>query len=348
MTVSQPVSIGQMPVCPQHTRPVLATPVRPQYTLPVLVTPLRPSSAASLPPVATSASCCIIDKVILKAVSKTGKHYKLFTLRSIDCNKVVSREDLKAIIRRQLQDDIKRRDFDIGVVSGSSVISIRTQADLSEFWSDIKKKKNLMLWCDGLRNSSEDARYVAGNKRSKHCLELDQSEGSESDEEVHATSRKSGSKKKKKTAQEEREERVQSSMKALKEKHGASFTPMQYRIWCEMIVGGLHTSVDDPPTSSMFVRAGKNDSSGKKKGESSAMAEALTQAAVAISTALSPQSNAPNPTRASPAKLIESRSKCYKQLSDLNNLKVSGVLTAEEYLSEKDAVLAILRKLKGD
>jgi hypothetical protein len=89
--------------------------------------------------VATSASCCIIDKVILKAVSKTGKNYKLFTLRSIDCNKVVSREDLKAIIRRQLQDDIKRRDFDIGVVSGSSVISIRTQADLSEFWSDIKK-----------------------------------------------------------------------------------------------------------------------------------------------------------------------------------------------------------------
>ena len=36
-----------------------------------------------------------------------------------------------------------------------------------------------------------------------------------------------------------------------------------------MIVGGLHASVDDPPTTSLFVRAGKNDKSGKK-GESSA------------------------------------------------------------------------------
>ena len=61
-----------------------------------------------------------------------------------------------------------------------------------------------MLWCGGLRNSSEDTHHVAGNKRSKHCLELDLSEGSESDEEVHATFKKPGSKKKKKTAQEEK------------------------------------------------------------------------------------------------------------------------------------------------
>ena len=115
-----------------------------------------------------------------------------------------------------------------------------------------------------------------------------------------------------------------------------------------MIVGGLHTSVDDPPTSSMFVRAGKNDTSSKKKGESSAMAEALTQAAVAISNALSPQTSTPNSTSQSKTSPAESRSKCYKQLGDLSNHKASGVLTAEEYFAEKDAVLAILRRLKGD
>ena len=60
---------------------------------------------------------------------------------------------------------------------------------------------------------------------------------------------------------------------------------MQCRIWSEMIVGGIRTSLEDPPTSSMFSRA----SSGKKKEEGNkSMAEALTQAAVAISSALSP------------------------------------------------------------
>ncbi len=87
----------------------------------------------------------------------------------------------------------------------------------------------------------------------------------------------------------------------------------------------------------------------KEEREGSTVAEALAQAAVAISSALSPRT--PNPTgqaTASPAKVIESHSKCYKRLSDLNNLRGSGVLTGEEYAAEKDAVLAILRKLKGD
>ena len=43
---------------------------------------------------------------------------------------------------------------------------------------------------------------------------------------------------------------------ALKEKHGSNFTPMQYRVWSEMVVGGVHSSTDDALTSSMFVRAG--------------------------------------------------------------------------------------------
>lgn len=112
-----------------------------------------------------------------------------------------------------------------------------------------------------------------------------------------------------------------------------------------MITGGMHTSVDEPPTSSMFVAAGKGNNSGKKKEEKNGMAQAFTQAAVALSSALSPRPR--GNTGASPAKLIESRSKCYKQLHDLLSLKDSGVLTEEEYLNEKDAVLGLLRKIKG-
>lgn len=150
---------------------------------------------------------------------------------------------------------------------------------------------------------------------------------------------------------EDREERVQSVLQTLKDKHGASFTPMQLRIWSEIIAGELHASVDDPPTSSMFLSAGRSDSiaSKKKKDGDSPMIEALTKAAAAISSALSPQTHPVSHTTAgSPGKLIDCRSKCYKQLSDLNNLKASGVLTEEEYSAEKCAIMCVLRRLKGE
>ena len=72
---------------------------------------------------------------------------------------------------------------------------------------------------------------------------------------------------------------------------------------------------------------------------------------MAISSALLPPSTTnqiiPPQVAISLAKLIDLRSKCYKQLSELNNLKDTGILTEEEYVAEKDAVLAMLKKLKG-
>ena len=50
-----------------------------------------------------------------------------------------------------------------------------------------------------------------------------------------------------------------------------------------MIAGGIHSSLEDAPTSSMFTRAGKSGSSKKKDEGNTSMTEALTQAAVAIS-----------------------------------------------------------------
>ena len=86
-------------------------------------------------------------------------------------------------------------------------------------------------------------------------------------------------KKRKGAAQEEREERVQETIKVLKEKHGTLFTPMQIRVWSEMVAGDLHSSLDEPPTTSMFVRAGDGGTSKmKKKSESNA----FTQAAVPL------------------------------------------------------------------
>ena len=65
-----------------------------------------------------------------------------------------------------------------------------------------------------------------------------------------------------------------------------------------------------------------------------------------ISTVLSPASAScgkPQPA-SSPERLIDARSKCYKQLSEPYNLKSSGIFS-EEYLVEKSAVMANLKLL---
>jgi len=65
-------------------------------------------------------------------------------------------------------------------------------------------------------------------------------------------------------AQEEREEQVKDTIDKLREKHGTRYSPMQIRIWSEMIQGGIDSSLTDCHTSSMFVRAGGETGAGRK------------------------------------------------------------------------------------
>ena len=53
------------------------------------------------------------------------------------------------------------------------------------------------------------------------------------------------SSKRKKVTPEARDKKVEETVNKLKEKHENSFTKMQYHIWSEMIIGGVHSSVDD-------------------------------------------------------------------------------------------------------
>ena len=133
----------------------------------------------------------------------------------------------------------------------------------------------------------------------------------------------------------------------MRERHGGNYTQMQCRIWSEMYANGMHTDLDTPPTTSMFKRAGSSTPTSKKKDDSSPkMAQALTQAASAIATALTPKStNLASSTGISPAKVIDNRTKCYKQLGDLQNLKMQGLLTDEEYVRERVSIMGVLNKL---
>ena len=149
-------------------------------------------------------------------------------------------------------------------------------------------------------------------------------------------------------------------METLNEKHGRElYSHAVYRIWSELHVNGMHTDLDKPPNNSMFKRAGsstptttKNKQSGSES-VSPEVAQALTQAATQVSsaivTAFTPQSassgRSTSQTGNSPAKVIENRSKCYRQLTDLQNLRSQGLLSDEDYFREKDAIMGILKKL---
>ena len=61
--------------------------------------------------------------------------------------------------------------------------------------------------------------------------------------------------------------------------HIKKYTQMQYRVWSEMYVGGIHSSLNEPPTTTMFLRAGGVAPSKKK---SDPVSEALTHLASAV------------------------------------------------------------------
>ena len=63
--------------------------------------------------------------------------------------------------------------------------------------------------------------------------------------------------KKKLSTQEDREEKISNYLTQLKQKHNKKFTPMQCQIWSEMKASGIHASLDEPPSSSMYECLGK-------------------------------------------------------------------------------------------
>ena len=60
----------------------------------------------------------------------------------------------------------------------------------------------------------------------------------------------------KKKKSKEMEEQIESTMEQLQSMHAKKYTQMQYRVWSEMYIGGVHSSLDEPPTTTMFLRAG--------------------------------------------------------------------------------------------
>ena len=91
---------------------------------------------------------------------------------------------------------------------------------------------------------------------------------------------------------------------------------------------GSSSTSEAPTHSSMFMRAGTG---GAQKRKTNVGASAWATPASSVGT--------------SPAETIDNRSKYYKQLTDLRNLKQSGLLSDTEYDSERDAIMSMLKTL---
>ena len=110
-----------------------------------------------------------------------------------------------------------------------------------------------------------------------------------------------------------------------------------------MIVGGIYDNYINAPSSSMFVIAVGSTPNRTKEADtdSSEVVEVLNL----ISAAYSSPNLAKSSPSQSPLKMIDGRSKCYKQLADSSNLKDSGIVTVDKFKSEKEAIMLTLKSV---
>ena len=121
---------------------------------------------------------------------------------------------------------------------------------------------------------------------------------------------------------------------------------MQYRVWEEMYLGGAHPSLDTAPSSTMFNRAGGGGSVKRKTGHTGT--SEIVSAIGDLTSTLSPRfipSSSGSTTVSSPAKMIDNRTKCYKQLVDLKSLFENNMLSKDEFDAERSVILRVLKKL---
>ena len=148
-------------------------------------------------------------------------------------------------------------------------MTIRSKEDLLEVWSNMKKGSNIILWCDGLKKSISESK--------KGAISIS-SDSSEDEEEIQETVKRKGRGQRKQTKKrmvrqgrkekkgEDKDKKVQATIDQLTAKHGdKTYTPMQYRVWAEVYLGGVHPSLDSAPTSTMFNPAGGGGGSVKRR-----------------------------------------------------------------------------------
>ena len=195
-------------------------------------------------------------------------------------------------------------------------------------YSFFKPGSEITLWCEAKKTSPKEQEQPKTRKR-KQDMSM--------------------------TKRQEKEEEVDDTYKELKEKHGDQHDNLKLRLWARMIASGLHDSLEEPPDVPAFQRK-----EAKKKRES--VAGAISGAAEALMKFVDKQSPAPavNPETLanseastcssrsvgiSPSKAADLRMKNLEQLRYLQGLYEDDILTDNELVEQKRAILNAIRKL---
>ena len=164
-------------------------------------------------------------------------------------------------------------------------------------------------------------------------------------DDEHEQRRKRRKKGQKQSKLDDREDELESIFKQLKEKHQDKFSGPQLRLWARMIAAKTHDDLDDPPRVPMITGSVKRNSQPKES-----LSDAFASAATAIAKVLSPiptvtqTKGAESQATFSPGKKLELRMKNLEQLRQLQQLLEDGILSQEEFASQK-IVLCSLNKL---
>ena len=155
---------------------------------------------------------------VINALRK--KDYDTYVLRGITKESMPSQVQLKKQILKQFGAGIVSSDLDfsVGFMKGNSKVTILSSADIDEVWTMVEACKDVVLWCEGVRkhDSSDD----------------------ESEVEISESTSKNRNKKRKVSALEEKNNRVETIVETLREKHKGRFNTMQLWLWAEILDGG--------------------------------------------------------------------------------------------------------------
>ena len=163
-------------------------------------------------------------------------------------------------------------------------VFINDDDDINDMKKIYEKKKEVLLWC-----------YDPSVEQPNHTKKRSHAGDKDSEPKPKGRSRFE-------SALEKKMNKVEEVCETLKEKHGDSYKPEQFRAWANMIQMGKHTSLDEPPGGRFFksvTKVSSDDASAK-----SVM---------------------------SPAKRVSLRTQCIEQLEKWHRLMESGAISKQQY-----------------